>query len=760
MKKIFLYILLLASVQADAQSLSGRVFDSDTKEGIPGASVTITDLKIGAITDVKGHYIIQNLPKGRFRVQVKSIGHTTVVATLNLAITTEKDFALKPTVIEAPEVVVTGSAFTSEQTQTSVSVVPIEKIQITTVGADNIISALASIPGLASINTGGALSKPVIRGLGYNRIIVVNEGVRQEGQQWGDEHGVEIDEFSADKIEVLKGPSSLLYGSDAMGGVINILEPIPVQDGEIQGELNSNYSTNNGLTANSLMLEGNQNGFVWRARGTYKNAHGYETPAERIWNSGFNEQNGEALLGLNRSWGYSHLHYSRWDSQIGFIEGERDSITGKLLNEEGNIATDAESKSRDINLPFQKVLHNKFSLVNNFIIRRSQLRLNGGFQQNDRKEFEAPDADPSLWFHLNTVTYDVKYYFPYDSARNIETVIGGGGMTQQNENKGEEFLIPDYSLFDAGFFASIKKTFKKATLNAGMRYDIRNIDGDELMEDSTELFAQFNSEFSAISGSIGATYQVNEAWNIKGNIGRGFRAPNISELSANGVHEGTFRYEAGNPDLDPETSLQFDLSIAAEWKKLGFSLDGFYNIIDNFIYYRHFSDSISIDNELLPVYRYVQGNSVLKGFEFSFDVHPVSNLHFENSISYVDAENFDISRPLPFIPPIRITDELRYTFKTKKESHIQEPYIKLTMVNALKQDRIDIFETATDGYTLFNAGAGMNIIIGKQKALVFVNANNITDTKYFNHLSRLKEVGIHEMGRNITFGLSLPFGLK
>lgn len=755
-------VLVLMSLNMQAQQLTGRVIDHLTKETLPGASVYFPDLKSGAVTDMNGIYEIKNLPKSKFVVQVKSIGYNTLSVTVDLSKTTIKDFELTVAAIESPEVVVTGSAFSSDKTRSSVPVEQISKISITSVGTDNLVNAIATTPGVSAISTGEAISKPVIRGLGYNRIVTVNEGVRQEGQQWGDEHGIEIDEFGADRIEVLKGPSSLLYGSDALGGVINILEPVSPSSGKIQGELHSNFGTNNLLTANSLMLEGNQGGFVWRARGTYKSAIAYKTPAERVYNSAFDEKNVEALAGLNRSWGYSHLHFSMWDSKIGFTEGERDSVTGRLLDNTGNIATNDELEDRVVAVPFQKISHEKISVVNNLIIGQSQLRINAGWQQNNRKEFSASTSDANLWFHLGTATYDLKYYFPQrDSMKGIEAVIGAGGMFQQNENKGEEFLIPDYTLNDIGGFASVKKSFKKITLNGGIRYDMRQISGDRLATDSTEIFTGFTGDFSAVSGSVGATYSFNQAWNLKVNVGRGFRAPNISELSANGIHEGTFRYEIGNHGLSPETSLQFDAGLSAEGKKAGMSLDVFYNNISNFIYYRHAAgDSITSDGQLYPVYRYTQGNSVLKGFEFSFDVHPVNNIHFENSIAYVDGINNDLDQPLPFIPPVKIENELRYTFKVKKSSRFSEPYIKVSVVNALRQDQVDQFETPTAGYTLVNAGAGTNLKIARQSLFIFIAFNNLTDEAYFSHLSRLKEKGIYEMGRNITFGIHLPFGLR
>lgn len=760
MKIIFIHIFILcAAFTVRGQTLSGTISDNDTGEKLPGAGVYIPDLKTGAVTDAKGHYEIKNLPKSKFLVQVKLLGYTTLTTTIDFSKTTEKNFTLTVSAIESPEVVITGSAFTSDHTQNSAPVVPVEKIQLASVGSGNIISALSVIPGVSSVSTGDAISKPVIRGLGYNRIVTVNEGVRQEGQQWGDEHGVEIDEFSADRIEILKGPSSLLYGSDALGGVINILEPVLPPFGKIRGELNSKFSTNNSLTANSLMLEGNQNGFVWRMRGTWKSAAPYQTPSEKIFNSAFNEKNAGGLIGMNGRWGFSHLHFSRWDSNIGLIEGRRDSLSENLLNADGNIAEEAELKSRKLFLPNQNVMHDKISIVNNFILGKSQLRVNGGWQQNDRKEFAASTDDAQLWFHLNTFTCDAKYFFPqFDS---IETVLGIGGMNQQNENKGREFLIPDYRLSDFGGFASVKKTFAKATLNAGVRFDIRSVTGEELIADSQKIFLSFASDFSAVTGSVGATFQPDSVWHLKANIGRGFRAPNISELSANGVHEGTFRYEIGNTNLKPETSLQFDFGIEADGKNVSASLDAFWNIIDRFIYYRHNAgETDTLDGEQFQVFRYVQGNSTLKGFEFSLDIHPVSNLHFENSVSYVDARNNNLNQPLPFIPPMKIENELRYTFKNKKQSMLSETYIKTSLTNVLRQNRIDLFETETNGYTLMNAGIGTNIKLGKQSAVVFITANNLFDTVYFNHLSRLKEVGIHEQGRNITFGVTVPFGVK
>jgi len=762
MKK-YIYIsinIIFFSFNANAQAtLKGTVTDKSDGKPLIGAVVYIADLRSGVATDKDGNYELKGLPERKFLVQVKFIGYSTISDQIDLATTTTKNFILNSTVIEANEVVVTGSAFTSNNSRSSLSVVPLDRKELQAVGANNITDAIAQVPGVSGISTGSAISKPVIRGLGYNRIVTINEGLRQEGQQWGDEHGLEIDQFSADRIEVLKGPSSLLYGSDALGGVINILEPIPAPLGEVRGEFNSQYATNNQLAANSVLAEGNNSGFIWRGRATYKNASAYSSPNERIFNSGFNEVDGNLLLGINRPWGFSHLHASLYDANIGLVEGERDSATSQFLNFAGEVVSNEDANTRKLDLPNQNIQHLKISSVNSFFIGKSNLRITTGWQQNDRKEFSTSNSDPGLYFQLHTFTFDAKYYLP--ELKGIETVIGVSALQQQNQNKGIEFLVPNYNMDDLGGFISLKKNFQDVTLNAGIRYDHRTINGDQLVDEGNVLFDPFKSNFSAVTGSIGSTWQLNKSFNLKVNIGRGFRAPNISELSANGIHEGTFRYEIGDTKLKPETSLQFDAGVGYESKRITVDVSAYYNFINDFIYYRNTNnEQILKDGVTYPVYRYVQGNSILKGFETSLDIHIIDRLHFENSLAYVYAINNDTKKPLPFIPPLHFKSNLNYSIKGNSGKRIKESFVKLILDVYSSQDRIDEFETKTDGATVLSISTGADFRFGKQWANLFLLCTNLTNQNYYDHLSRLKDAGIHAMGRNFTLGITLPFGLK
>lgn len=761
MAKLYYGILLifLSGFTLNAQTLQGTIRDAATHEVLPGATLYIPDLRSGAASNAEGYYKFERLPKGSFLIQVRLIGYATQSALVDLSTTSTKDFHLEMTSIEKKEVVVTGSAFTTDNKRNSVSVTPVDKNQIRSAGGSNLVNSLTEIPGIAAISTGNGISKPVIRGLSYNRVVVLNEGVRQEGQQWGDEHGLEIDQFAADRIEILKGPGSLLYGSDALGGVINILEPVPAPQGQVRGEVVSQYATNNRLSGNSIMAEGNQQGFIWRTRASYKNAAAFKSPEETIYNTGFREKNVDALAGFHKSWGYSHLHFSRWESENGLCEGLRDSLTGRLLNDQGEIPTEEELTTRKLALPYQKIEHQKISIVNTVILGKSQLRVNGGWQQNDRREFEESGDQAGIHMQLQTATWDLKYYFPV--YKELESVIGFSGMSQANENLGEEFLIPDYQLNDFGVFGSVKKSWKKTTINAGLRYDRRYIKTESLVLDSSLHFESFTVDFSSLAASAGITYQASEVINMKLNIGRGFRAPNISELSANGVHEGTFRYEIGDSRLNAETTLQVDAGIAADSKTLSASLELFYNRIYDFTYYRRFGNELyESDGVFYPVYRYVQGNATMAGGEFSVDIHPLDHIHFENSLAYVYGKNTDTDLALPFLPPLTIRNEVRFDWHLSKKSRWKEPYIKFTVEGRTAQKRIDQFESVTNAYTILHLSIGSDFQLGNQTASFFITARNLSDKKYFNHLSRYKEIGVAEMGRNIVLGLNIPFGLK
>jgi len=765
---MYRYIYILAIVftfvghrafSVELVQLEGKVVDSDTGKPLPEATISIPDLRITITSRQDGTFKFRNVPsKGQFLIEVRYIGYETYTKVINLSANEQLIFSLKPTAIETQEVVVTGTISSGSNKRNSTSASIVNKDELLS-PSSNLIDALAKVPGVSQVTTGPSISKPVIRGLSYNRVVTIDNGVKQEGQQWGDEHGIEIDQFKANRVEVLKGAASLMYGSDALGGVINLLEPLPAPEGEISGEVLTNYSTNNGLTGSSVMLTGNQNGFVWRGRGTYKNAYSFKTPTGYFPNSGFNETDFSGMLGLNKSWGYSHLNFSSFRNNIGFYEPAFDDA-GNYVDEDGALFPHESFKSRSLAYPKQDIRHYKVSLNNNFIIGEGNLKLDLAYQKNQRRELE-DGPDPSLFFNLDTYTGDARYYV---GRRNgWEPVFGVSTEIGHSDNRGEEFLIPAYDTYGIGGFAYLKKNWEQSTFNVGVRYDFRKNVGKSLVDDGEQVFEAFHNRFSTISGALGYTHQFNETLNFKANAGSAFRAPNPAELGSNGEHEGTFRYEIGNPDLKPERSYQLDAELSYDGGIINASASIYNNYIHDFIYAAHHGEFI----DDLPVYNYGQVNANLYGAEASLIIHPVHFIHFENTFGYTHAQNTTLDRPLSFIPAAVLRNELRYEPKIKQ---LREPFIAVGIANYFKQSRVDEeFETPTAGYTLLNASIGTTVFAGKQPLKIYISGNNLLNKKYYDALSRFKpgrldqtdpDLGIYNPGRNITFGVYVPFMVK
>ncbi|MCX2582267.1 TonB-dependent receptor [Pedobacter sp. MR22-3] len=761
---VILYTIFSSTVfAATLKDITGKVTDASNNQALPGASIYIPDLKVTAVTNTAGEFTLNNLPaKGSYLVEVHFIGYKTATQIVNFAEPSNLTFALQPTAIETREIVITGSIISSTSKRNSASSAVLDK-ELLLAPSTNLIDALTKIPGVSQITTGPSISKPVIRGLGYNRIVTLDDGIKQQGQQWGDEHGIEIDQFKSDRVEVLRGAASLMYGSDALGGVINLLEPSTAPDGQVKGELISNYSTNNGLTANSLMLTGNENGFVWRARGTYKNAYSFKTPTGYFPNSGYNETDFSGMVGLNKSWGYAHLNVSNFHNNIGFYDPFLDA-NGNFVKENGDPFLNSEFKSRSLDYPRQDIRHFKIALNNNFILGNGNLKADFGYQQNQRRELE-DGPSPSLFFDLKTYNADLKYYI--HETNGWQPVFGLSADAGHSQNKAnDEFLIPNYDTYGLGVFAYAKKNWEDNTFSIGARYDYRKNNGKQLFVDGEERFAPFQNKFSNVSGALGFTHQFNDELNFKANAGSAFRAPNPAELASNGVHEGTFRYEVGNPNLSPERSYQVDAALEYEGKIISASASVYNNYIRNFIYASTNGETTISEGSQYPVYRYGQVNANLYGAEASLTIHPVPFIHFENTFGYVHAHNSTLDRPLAFIPAGTLRNELRFEPKFKGTN---DAYLSVGINSAFKQNRVDeTFETPTSGYTLLNAGIGATFTLGKQPVKLSVSANNLLDQKYYDALSRYKpgrlssenpNLGVYNTGRNITFGLYVPFTL-
>ena len=822
---IFIYSFSFANINKGNEDPElGTLTGTVTIDGKPvaGASVTIPDLRKGTVTDAMGKYVFNNVPKGNYLVEISYVGYSTINQKIDLTKTNVFDAELKRSSIEATEVVVTGVTRATSIKRAPIPMAAVNKAYINEHSASgNVIDIIANLPGVSAVTTGPNISKPYIRGLGYNRVVTAQDGIRQEGQQWGDEHGIEVDQNSIDRIEVIKGPASLTFGSDAIGGVVNLITAPPVSEGKILGSLNGIYGTNNGLINGSFKLQGNQNGFVWGTVVSDKEAKNYENQHDgRVYATGFKEKDARLMFGLNKSWGYSYINASLFDDLQDIPDGSRDSLTRKFTQQISDADTVRtivpQSVLNSYGIP---VLHQHVQLYRvynntNIHLGNGNLIINLGYQNSHRREFTHPTAPdiPGLNLQLTTYTYDVKYNF--DMGKGYETTFGINGMYQNNTlGYSTDFPIPEYKQFDFGPFFVLKKTFGKLDLSGGARFDTRSFNGKAAYIDTTvqfyptlytgsnptttpnvaQQFSSLKKNFSGPSGSLGGTYNFSEKFLLKANVATGFRAPSIAELSANGADPGSQIYHVGNSDFKSEFSVQGDIGAFLSLPNVSASVELFDNTIENYIFQQQIldangnpervnADGSSNPNGIYSKFTYVQSKARIDGGEFSLDIHPVPWLHFENALTLTYGTNVgdggkepDSLKYLPFIPPLHTHSELRASF-IKGFSQLRNVYAFFGFDHFNQQNRFFAAygtETYIAGYNLLSAGIGASLVnaAGKKIVELFIEGTNLANVNYQSNMSRLKyfdnpvvpagvQPGIFNMGRNISFKVLVPFDLS
>lgn len=789
-----LFTMLIQAQQSITPALRG-ILQNEAGNPVAGAEIEVPDLHFTVLSDSAGQFSFRNLPRGTHTIQVRALGYHSLLSTVSIPQTAALILTLKDAVVENQEVVITGSGSATDKRRSPLAIATIRQTELLQNGSTNIVDALTRVPGVSQISTGPAISKPVIRGLGYNRTVVMADGIRQEGQQWGDEHGLEADEYQVERIEVLKGPASLAYGSDALAGVVNILTDNPIPQGQMRGQVLMNYQTNSNLRALHARLGGNTHGgFSWNGWATGKEAQDYQNRYDgRVFNSRFQNLNFGGAVGIAGSKGSSKILFSQFTQHLGLVEGDRDSATGRFLRMVDNRGTAEEmlaasnDKSYTPNTPSQRIRHRKLVWSNTlFLPNGNRLSLTLGGQENLRREYGdvlAPDV-PGLSLQLRTATYDLRYTLAEKNGWSL--TLGSGGMAQQNRNLGGEFLIPDYHLQEGGLYALARHQRGRWLWSGGVRFDTRSLHADGLMEGGYQRFAAFNRTFNNFSGSIGASYTPSQKMTLRANAATGYRAPNIAELAANGVHEGTLRYEHGAPDLGAERSFQLDLGATFSNEHLLVDAALFYNHISNYIYLQKLlsvSGADSIPAAQNPdgygAYQFAQQGANLLGGELFIDLHPhpLHWLHFQNTFAYVagrfpNAGSADSMRYLPTMPPFRWMSELRAD-KARVGRFFRSGYVKVGVeVNAAQERVFSAYgtETSTPGYWLLSAGAGVSLTsrTGARHCDLILSAQNLTDAAWQNHLSRLKyaplnnatgRAGVWGAGRNISLTLVVPLSV-
>lgn len=732
-----LYIL-----QANAQnSIKGRVTDANN-QALTGVNVFFPELNKGTTTNLSGDYLVDNLPLGKQKIQFSSIGYNVVIRTIDIEpneIT--MNAVLNTTIVDSQEIVVSGG-YVNSQHENAVKIEVLSLKPKTVKSTPNFTEALTKVPGVDMISKGSGVSKPVIRGLSMNDILVLSNGVRFENYQYSSHHPLGIDEFGIENVEIIKGPSSLLYGSDAIGGVINFIKEKPAPVGSIMGDYNLQLFSNTLGMTNNFGIKGASKKIFGSLRfGQKTNADFLQGGGAFVPNSRFNEKSFKANAGYTGKIGTFKMFYDYNNQKLGLVEDEAiEEIT---------------TRGRKNEIWYQEFNTHLLSSQNKLYLGDLRLDLNAAYQNTGLAHIGELNVF-ELQMKLQTLTYEAKLHLP--SNANAEYILGFQGFNQVNTNINdrETILLPDASTNNYSAFALMQFTFfEKLKLQTGIRYDNKSINTQAvgMASDISSYRAPLEKQYGSFSGSIGATYNVNEKLLFRANYAAGYRTPNLAELTSNGQHE--LRYELGDQHLIPENSYESDLSMHYHQNNFTFDLAGFYNMLNHYIFISPTGESTSTG---IAIYQYKQANSFLYGGETGLHFHPMPLkwLHFISTFSTVigKQENGDY---LPFIP----AHKLRFELRAEKETllFLQNTYISFNTCTAFKQDYPAPDESSTDGYSLLDVSIGGKIKLNNQFLYLSLSANNLLDKKYIDHLSTLQEVNLYNPGRNITVSLKIPFEL-
>ena len=731
MKKIITTLFIgLSAILYGQNTITGIVTNANNQPLI-GVSIYAPELHKGTSTDEQGKYSLTNLPKGKLKISFAYIGFSTQNKTIILQEkNTLLNVILEESLFEMDEVIV-STAFNKIQSQNVMKVEHESIKELQKKGTATLIEGLATIPGVAQVSTGTSIGKPVIRGLSGNRVLVYSQGVRLENQQFGDEHGLGLNEAGIESVEVIKGPASLLYGSDALGGVLYFNPEKFADAGTVVADFGQRLFSNTLGSSTTLGAKTSSENWKFIARGTYDTHSDYKiSSGNRVSNTRYNETDFKTGIGYINSKVSSIFRYNFNQLDLGIPE---DGVAN-------------QTSTKKTTYPKQGVYNNLLSLNNIFFFQNSKLDVDLGYITNDRSEFEDSDV-ANLHMKLNTFNYDAKYHLP--KIGKFESIFGIQGMSQTNTNSGEEFLIPNAKTNDFGVFGTGNYEWNTHVIQAGIRFDNRTINSESHGISGDEgSFEALNKSFNSINASLGYKTNLTEKLILRANLASGFRAPNLAELTSNGVHEGSNRYEVGNPNLETEQNLQTDLNVEYKNSHFEFFVNGFYNTINNYIYTSPTGTQIE-DND---VYEYIQNNANLYGGEIGLHLHPhpLDWLHIESSFESVTGkkQNGDY---LPLIPANNWNNTIRTEFNYKK--WLENGFASLNISSTYNQEKVSGFETKSDGYTLLNLGFGGKVKLGKMVFDLTLNGNNLLNKSYISHLSRLKTDGIPNIGRNIVIGL-------
>ncbi len=727
--KMAVYVFTLMPIFLNAQTI--KIIDFDTKNPIPYATIELYEMQIKTFCDQKGEFSF-NINTTNTPIIISADGYESESFSFKNSDLRERIISLKPAHIVLNEVIV--SPTTGLLQQHNLSNVFLKKISSTdNLFASNIMGTVSNVPGVNTIYTGAGINKPVIRGMSGLKVVTFLNGLRIENQQWANDHGINFLDLGIKHVEIIKGPSSLLYGADALGGVLYFMDEDYASPHTSEQFFETSFETNSLATISRVAMKKSYNNIRFNIYLGHTSSADYMIPnGNYVLNSRFNGKSLKTALGFNTDKWILNIRYTHNSNQVG--------LPGHTHSSSPNPSDFLSmNQNRYKVIPFQLISDHYISVENKIVLENSVLKFVTGFTSNSLTEHEEKVTIPGIKMLLTNVPYHLS--FTRQINENVNWISGFQGMFVKNTNdlSALNVLIPNSRSEELGAYSLFRYTKRLFETQVGLRYDYRVIEAEQI---NSQSYAKFNS-------SLGFLY-LNKPYTLRFNFSSGFRPPHISEMLADGVHHGTNRYEKGALDLESEFAHQFDLSLDLNTEHVDLNINPFYNVYNNYIYIDPSGEEI----DGYPVYYYTQTSSAKTyGGEFFLHYHPhfAHRLHVEQGFSVVKGEDKD-QNPIPLIPQTRINTNLMYEFVDQNRK-IQIKTIAVNRTQYLSQNQISSFETTSKGYELYDVEANLSV---EQKNTLFLKLGirNLFNTTYINHLSNLKAIGLPGAGRNFYISMS------
>jgi iron complex outermembrane receptor protein len=729
-------------------TLRGTVVDS---AGTPIGDVAVTLVELGRSTSTAsdGGFVFANVPRARQTIAVRRVGYAPLTRQVVLNGTTTVRLTLEATALHLEAVTVTATRAPISPLASPLASDALSGERLRREQDVSLAQALDGFAGVRNLSTGQQVGKPMIRGLTGPRVLVLDDGLRLEDYSWSDEDGPSVDSRLAERVEIIRGPASVLYGSDAIGGVINVVpDEVPDARGEkpfVSGAGEAYGATNNGEIGGLVRAEGGSGAIGFRATAIGRRAGNFhtppgneQTPTGDIYDTGYGSLNGELAVGYHGDRNGATLRYERYGGDFGLLDGPPvpdDNTSG----------------------PLRRLADDRIQGLTNWQLNENaRLETRSQYQRHSLQELVGDSRTagdtPSFDLLLQTFTTDVLLH--HDHGGWLSGTIGVSGLYQDNKSMGVFPLVPDATTTNGAAFAFEQATFGRWSFLAGARGDAHRIAADS--NTSLQLGAQTRTT-SAFSGDVGAVFRPVENLAFAANVGRAFRAPTLYELFTNGPHLGEDRYEIGLPSARPEQSLNTDVSVRWQSGRFRGEVAAYRNQIDHYLYIEPTGGTAPVLNDeggqdTLPVYQYKQtSRATLTGVDVSGEVEAASMLTLRGRFDYVRGNNDATDSPLPLMPPAR--GDLEAELHTAGGAENNRAYFMAGTQLVSRQNRLGQFDTPTDGYALLNLGAGAGREFGGREFYLDLRLRNATNKRYNDFLSRYKTFAF-EPGRNLTIRVS------